>query len=129
MKFTITAPAYLPKVEYFIPFINCDKILFADHLQYVKRSSITKSAQLNKGNILSIPVKHLGVLSSIKSMEIATDQSWNINHLKTIRHQYNTYPFFEEYNADISNHFKEYNSNLGDFQETSERLAEFYKKS
>lgn len=115
MKYTITSPAYLPNVEYFIPFLNCVYLLFADHLQYVKRSSITRSFPLNRGNFITIPVKHSRYIATIKSKEIVSDNYWTIIHLKTIRHQYSTYPFFEEYYYDLSHLYQGKHAKLSIF--------------
>ncbi len=101
MSFTATIPSYLPDVKYFAQFLESRYVLFADHFQYTKRSSITRSTNLADNVQLVIPVIHNGYQKSISEKQIADIENWSNKHLKTIHHLYNKYPFFEEYFTEI----------------------------
>lgn len=101
MTFTILTPVYLPEVNYFKYFLDCDIILFADHFQFKKRSNIVRSSTLLNNTRLTIPVKHTGYKQKISEKKIAPVESWNKIHLKTIRHLYHNFPYFEEYYPEL----------------------------
>ncbi len=107
MSFTATIPSYLPDVKYFAQFLNSKYILFADHFQYTKRSSITRSTNLANNVQLVIPVIHNGYKKCISEKQIADIENWSNKHLKTIHHLYNKCPFFEEYFTEIETIYRQ----------------------
>jgi hypothetical protein len=101
MSFTTILPEYLPNVEYFSFFLPCKTVLIADHVQYRKRSSITRKI-IAKGEVpLRIPVKHCGHEKPIYQKKIAPTENWNLKHIKSIRHSFNTAPYFDEFFPEI----------------------------
>lgn len=97
MSFMATVPMYLPDVNYFIHFLKSNYLLFVDHIQYTKRSSITRSTNLANKVKLTVPVIHNGYQKSISEKQIAYKENWSNKHLKTIYHLYHKNTFFEEY--------------------------------
>ncbi|KAA3613269.1 MAG: hypothetical protein D8M58_13260 [Calditrichaeota bacterium] len=115
MSFTAVLPVYLPKASYFIPFLTCKTVLFADHVQFRKRSSIIRNRISQNGPVLSIPVKHNGYAKAIYTKEIAQIENWNLKHLKCIYHTFNTAPYFDDYFPEIESILKMPVSSLSDF--------------
>jgi hypothetical protein len=114
MNYTIVSPAYLPDINYFIPLVNCTLVLYCDQYQYVKRSSVNRSYPVNNFKKLTIPVKHDGI-KPISQKIIAQVESWQQSHLKTIKHLYNSLPFFDDYFEDLKRTFNHTTPFLTDF--------------
>ncbi len=115
MSFTATLPAYLPDASYFIQFLPCRFVLIADHVQFQKRSAITRNSIAPGIPALSVPVQHNGYKKPIYQKEIAFIENWNFKHLKTIHHKFNTAPYFDDYFPEIEQILKNTNNCLTDF--------------
>ncbi len=101
MNFTAVLPEYLPNVEYFLSFLPCKTTLIADHVQFRKRSSITRNSILQGFPPLSIPIKHNMVAKAIYLKEINFLENWNRKHLKNIQHSFNKAPYFDDFYPEI----------------------------
>jgi WbqC-like protein family len=115
MRFTAILPAYLPNVSYLTQFLPCRFVLIADHVQFQKRSSITRNRISENASILSVPVIHDGYKKAIFQKEIANIENWNGKHLKTIHHKFNTAPYFDDYFPEIEILLANGSGNLSDF--------------
>ena len=90
--------------------------LFADHLQYVKRSEITVSAPLTEdGPRLRIPVKHDAAALPIARKISEKQDNWRRKHRQTLRHLYHDYPFAHYYLPQIEEWYAETEEKLADF--------------
>jgi len=96
MSFSAAFPYYLPDSTYFYNISRLDSLLIADHLQYVKRSPVTRSFPFN-GLQLSLPTRHSGSPAPISQRELADMGLWSAKHLASIQHTCHHYPYFEEY--------------------------------
>ncbi|GEM_PF-2827080 len=115
-SFSSIRPCYLPKLSFFWKIAQCDYLLFADHLQYVKRSDISVSPALAGDNHrLHIPVRHNGQPVPICQKEIDGQSHWSRKHWQTIRHLFHNYPFAEYYFPEMGNWYGTPNVNLADF--------------
>ncbi len=115
-SFTSIRPVYLPTLSFFWQIAQCDYLLFADHLQYVKRSDISVSPALAGDNHrLHIPVRHNGQPVPICQKEMDSQSLWSRKHWQTIRHLFHNYPFAEYYFYEMEHWFGKPNTYLGDF--------------
>jgi len=115
MSYTALLPRYFPNIDYFAYVLPCKTILIADHLQYVKRSSITRTKLDQSSNYLSIPVVHDANKKAIFQKKIATNENWKRKHLTTIRHLYTGTVYFDELYPQIHELFLEPVENLSLF--------------
>lgn len=120
-------PAYLPSLKTFWNLSQTDTALFADHLQYVKRSQITASAPLTEnGQRLRIPVKHDPTPQAIARKRTDEQDNWRRKHWQTLRHVYHDHPFAYYYLPQIEEWYTTVQHNLADFLFTvSVTLSEF----
>ena len=96
-SFQILFPQFLPPVAYFLPFLESGVTLIADHIQYKKRSLLTRSENLKNNLSLTIPVKSKGYKQRIHQKEIAYIENWDRKHLTSLYHHYHMLPYFDEY--------------------------------
>ena len=119
MKFTAFRPIYLPSLEFFWQAAQVDVAVFADHLQYVKRSSITVSAPLteDREQTLHIPVRHMRQRQTIREKTIDSTIRWRRKHWQSIRHLFHEAPFAYYYLPQVEQWFKTEgeNDSLADF--------------
>lgn len=97
MAFTTAYPAFLPTVAYFNNLLNVSHLLFLDHFQYQKRSPLTKSHNLANKLVLTVPVINNGYKKSLSSKKLLGNEPWRDKHLKSIKHLYHTFPYFDDY--------------------------------
>jgi hypothetical protein len=110
--FQILIPEFLPAVSFFFPFLNSDIVVIADHIQYKKRSNLTRSSLLKSDQSLTIPVKHNGFKKTIFEKEIAYIENWDRKHLTTIHHNYHMLPFFDDYYYKVEEIYKKHHKYL-----------------
>ncbi len=116
MKITAIRPAYLPPLKTFWNISQVDVALFADHLQYVKRSDITASAPLTpEEQRLRIPVKHNPQPLAIAQKITNAQDNWQRKHWQTLRHVYHDYPFAYYYLPQVQEWYAEAQDSLADF--------------
>ena len=114
-SFHLLAPEFLPPVSYFLPFLKSRTILIADHLQYTKRTNLTRSGSLKNGLKLNIPVKSTGLKKAIFEKEIAYIENWDRKHLTSLYHLYHTLPYFEDYYYNLEDIYKDHPTHLNSF--------------
>ncbi len=108
-------PAFLPDLVYFWQMSQSQLIVFTDHLQFSKGSSINRSAPLNTDqDILSIPVKHDQQKVTIAQKRMASENFWRQKHLKTLHHLFHNFPFAEYYLPQIEEIYKAEINSLAD---------------
>jgi len=116
MKISAIRPAYLPPLKLYWQLAQADVVLFADHLQYVKRSDITTSAPLTeKGQRLRIPVKHDPAPQPIARKITDSQDNWRRKHRQTLRHVYHDYPFAYYYLPQMEEWYARPQDKLADF--------------
>ncbi|MFV0237393.1 MAG: WbqC family protein [Flavobacteriales bacterium] len=115
---TILLPIHLfPSIEYYAYLIKSDHYLFEieDHFQkqtYRNRYSIYgANGKLN----LSIPTLHKTGSRFYKDTQIAYNTNWQRNHIKSLKSAYQSSPYFEFYEDDITPLFKTKEKYLIDF--------------
>lgn len=112
---TTLRPEFLPDLSCFWKIAQCDLVVLTDHLQYVKRSSITVSAPLRSSNDrLRIPVLHKGQVS-ISEKEMDLGHNWKKKHLSLLHHLFGDSPFGYYYLPLIKEMYDSENRLLIDF--------------
>ncbi|MDZ7266428.1 MAG: WbqC family protein [candidate division KSB1 bacterium] len=93
-------PVYLPGAALFHKLARADALLFADHLQYSKRSVI------NRGRIktpegarwLTVPVLTRGRgRQAIREVEINRNEAWARRHWRSLQTNYHPAPYFLQF--------------------------------
>ncbi len=114
MSFSAAFPYYLPDCTYFYNISRLDSLLLADHLQYVKRSPVTRSYPFN-GLQLSLPTRHSGSPAPISQRELVDMSLWSAKHLASIQHACHHYPYFEVYFPYLADIYQKDYAKLIDF--------------
>lgn len=97
-RVVITQPTYCPWLGYFNLMANADTFIFLDNVQFEKRSWQQRNKIKGPGGCqwLTVPVQTKGRFEQrINEVEIA-HQSWQKQHLNTIKHLYAHAPFFHD---------------------------------
>ncbi len=92
--------AYLPPIEYFMYFINCEEVELEAYETYPKQTYRNRCYiyEANGVNSLHIPViKPFGNKSKTKDVLISYRQNWQIIHWRAICSAYSNSPFFLYY--------------------------------
>ncbi|MCB9059501.1 MAG: WbqC family protein, partial [Calditrichae bacterium] len=92
---TIKFPSYLPETRYFFDISFCSNFILADHLNYRKRSSLSRTIIGNF--LLTIPTIHCGNQVQISQKKIAYNENWQSKHIKFLYHYYHSFAYFDEY--------------------------------
>ena len=111
-SFQILTPEFLPSVSYFLPFLKSTIILVADHIQYKKRSNLTRSEH---GLKLTIPIKKTGFKTKIAEKKISYTENWQRKHLTRLYHLYHNHPYFDEYFYKLKDIYLKHCSQLSTF--------------
>jgi len=110
--FQIVTPEFLPQVSFFSQFLKSNTVVIADHIQYKKRSYLTRSSLLKNKQRLTIPVKHNGIKKAICKKEVAYVENWDRKHLTAIYHNYHVLPFFDDYYYKVEEIYKKHHKYL-----------------
>jgi hypothetical protein len=100
MRGSILQPTYLPWSGYFEMIDATDTFVIYDHVQFVRKSWQKRNKIKSAAGIiqLSLPVKKAPRNAPIYEIEISYDRSNPLlEHWKTIQHEYQKAPFFENY--------------------------------
>lgn len=91
-------PNYLPWIGLFHKIANSDRFAVVDHVQYVRRSVITRNRVLGVDGqpiVLSVPVRSHGLgRQRIADVEIDHHEPWRRKHLKTLQFCYRKAPYW-----------------------------------
>ena len=114
-SFQISLPQFLPPFTYFLPFLDSGSVIIADHIQYTKRSLLTRCETLKNNLKLTVPVKNKGYTQRIYQKEITYTENWERKHLTSIYHHYHMLPYFDDYFHKIENIYDKHHACLNYF--------------
>ena len=114
MKFCAFLPAFMPRLSYFLPLLHSDRALFADHLQFTKRSPAQRVV-FDDGDRLSIPLRHRGKPVPLFEKRLTEDDHWKQQHLTFLKHRYHDYPYFEDLFFELENIYARADESLSGF--------------
>lgn len=117
MKKVLFPIFYLPPIAWFSLFLN-DEI----EVELEQFENFPKQTYRNRANIygangklsLIIPIKHNGE-RVVKNIEYSDAENWKNLHWKSIKTAYQSSPYFEYYEAELSKIYEFQNSNLMQF--------------
>ncbi|WP_438961725.1 WbqC family protein [Nonlabens sp.] len=112
-------PSYFIDVVSLVHLYHADSVTLEKHDSYLKQTYRNRCyiAAANGKLALNIPIIHQKSNGSVaySSIEIDHSQDWSTQHLKSIKSAYNSSPFYEYYEADLLQLFKEIPSYLMDW--------------
>lgn len=97
MKLAIMQPYFFPYIGYFQLIHAVDKIIFYDHLHYIKHGWINRNRilELHKADLyITVPLKKCSSNKLIKEIEIDNTGGWQKKMCIMIRYNYARSPFF-----------------------------------
>ena len=97
-------PTYFSNIAHFIAIVNADKVHFEVCDNYQKQSfrNRTEIYAANGKLALTVPVSYTQKKRQLyKDVRIANDDSWQLQHLKSLQSAYSMSPFFEFYIDDL----------------------------
>ncbi|WP_178989148.1 WbqC family protein [Winogradskyella schleiferi] len=101
---SIIYPTYFPNIAHFWAIVNADTVYFEVCDNYQKQSyrNRTEIYGANGKMALSVPVSYSQKNRQLyKDVKIANEESWQIQHLKSLQSAYSMSPFFEFYIDDL----------------------------
>jgi len=116
MKDILITPTYFPSIAQYIALVNTKNATLEVCENYQKQS-FRNSTFINTDQgkaTLTVPVIYSQKKGHIltKNIEIANEENWQKQHLKTLETAYNSSPFFEFYIDDLTPIFTEKFDNL-----------------
>ena len=102
---TILPIAYFPSVHYLKVYLSDTDSVLEIHENFVKQTIRNRCEILSGNGILrlSIPLNHSsGIKIKTKDIRIDFGKSWQINHWKAIKSAYASAPYFEDYEQQIN---------------------------
>ena len=74
----IHQPEYFPWINLFFKMIKCDKFIFLDNVQYIRRSFQNRNFIAKDGNsfYITVPIKYAPQSSLIKDIKIDNSKKW-----------------------------------------------------
>jgi hypothetical protein len=135
MKAVIVQPFYLPWIGYYGMIDQADSFVFADNLQFVKKSwqRRNKIKTNNTPKWLSVPVvgkyrqniNEIVINYSMKWKHKNSFLNWKQNHWNSISNAYSKAPYFDDYKDDIKEIYSNDSKMLSDFDiYTVEKISE-----
>jgi hypothetical protein len=100
MIISVHQPQYIPWLGYFYKIATSEVFIFLDDVQYKKREFQNRNKiKTSEGSPwLTVPVLTKGSFEqTIREVRINREESWAKEHWKTIEHNYNRAPFFNEH--------------------------------
>lgn len=105
----ILHPSYFIDVVSLIHVFNSEQLIFEKHDSYVKQTYRNRCyiAAANGKLALNIPIIHQKKGGSVRyhSVQIDHSQSWQLQHLKSIKSAYRSSPYYDYYEDDLINLF------------------------
>ena len=111
-------PTYFPNIAHFWAIVNSDSICFEVSDNYQKQSfrNRTEIYGANGKLALTVPVSYSQKNRQLyKDVKIANDESWQLQHLKSLQSAYSMSPFFEFYIDDLMPLFENHYDYILDF--------------
>lgn len=96
---TLFCSAYFAPISYYSRFLTAQEPMIELWENFQKQSYRTRCQIYGASGkqTLNVPIKHKGMRQLTKDTQIAYDESWQKNHLKTLETAYRTSPYFEYY--------------------------------
>ena len=112
MKAVIVQPFYLPWIGYFGMIDEADIFVFADNLQFLKKSWQRRNkikTMNNTSKWISVPVtgkykqniNEVAINNSVSYKQKQTMVNWKEKHWESITSSYSKAPYFDDYKDDI----------------------------
>lgn len=101
----IHQPNYLPWLGFFHKMAQCDVFVLFDDVQLVRGKSFMVRNRVKTASgvqWLTVPIQGKGELRLIKDALIVQDGKWQKKHWKTIQLSYKKAPYFDRYEAKLS---------------------------
>ncbi len=112
----LLCPAYLPNAEYFSWLLKQDTVFFAGETLYQKQTFRNRTMIYGANGELKliIPIRHNQKNTKPLDIEIkiSYDMNWQNQHWKSICSSYRSSPFFEFYEDEIAEFYKEKRESL-----------------
>lgn len=111
---TILLSGYWPNLHYFYYVINSNQIIIEQHDHYQKQSFRNRTQILTANGVLNliIPVHHSSQKISMKDVIIEYKENWPMKHWRAITSAYKNSPYFEYFETEISEFYKNDEPNL-----------------
>ncbi len=117
MKKVLFPIFYLPPIAWFSLFLDNEVDVELEQFENFPKQTYRNRANIYGANgklSLIIPIKHNGE-RALKSIEYSDAENWKNLHWKSIKTAYQSSPYFEYYEAELSKIFEFQNSNLMQF--------------
>lgn len=115
MRLAILQPTYLPWIGYFGMIDSSDIFIFYDDVQFVKRSwqRRNKIKTPHEWAWLTVPVMST-FKQDINEVRINNEINWQKKHLKSIKYNYKSAPYYDEFQDILENIYSETYEYLAD---------------
>ena len=124
-KKIILVPTYLPNIS-FCSYLITRNFVWNINDHYQKQSFLNRTYihSANGNLMLSVPIKHSkkNLKRKFSDIEIDNEQDWLKNHFKSIKISYQSSPYYEFYEQEINNFFKNKTKKLYDLNLKSIKL-------
>ena len=99
--------------------IKCDKFIFLDNVQYIRRSFQNRNFIAKDGNsfYITVPIKYAPQSSLIKDIKIDNSKKWIEEHLKKFHYCYGKSKFFSEVISLVESEYYNYYQNLNELNQ------------
>ena len=111
-------PTYFPNVAHFVAMLEADRIIFEVCDNYQKQTYLNRTSIYGANGKLDL---NIPVIYSQKNRQrtseilIYNEDSWQVQHLKSLESAYRTSPFYEFYIDDLMHLFERSYTHLMDF--------------
>jgi len=115
----IHQPEYFPWVNLFLRMVNCDKFIFLDSVQYLRRSFQNRNIIGKDGSIfyITVPIKYAPRDTLIRDIEIDNSKKWIDDHMKKFHYCYKKAKFFKDVIFLIESEYHKYYQYLNDLNQ------------
>jgi len=124
----IHQPEYFPWINFFFKMIKCDKFIFLDNVQYLRRSFQNRNiiGNNNRSFYITVPIKHTSRDTLIREIEIDNSKKWIEEHIKNLHNCYKKTKFFKDIIDLIEN---EYSKNYKYLNELNQGIIKMLAKN
>lgn len=101
---SLLSTAYWPNLHYFYYLLNSDTVCMEQFENFQKQSYRNRTTILSANGPLdlSIPVSKKNIKELTKDIEISYQENWQIKHWRAIESAYRNSPYFEHFEAEVS---------------------------
>ena len=93
----IHQPEYFPWINLFFKMLKCDKFIFLDNVQYLRRGFQNRNIIGNNGRsfYITVPTKYAPRETLIREIEIDNSKKWIEEHVRNLHNCYKKTKFFK----------------------------------